>query len=337
MPNHAKKNFRLIALLYFFTLMPGQAWAVIKAHKVNTANELYKDGQYDASVEKYKEALKNDPESDIINFNLGTAYFKQGVYDKAIEHLQKSVLTDDDMLREQAFYNLGDAFYRAGEKFLEQDLNKTIDLYKRSVAEYEKALRINKEDQDAQFNYEFVKKRLEELKKKQQEQQQNQKDQKNDQKKNKDKNQDQQQQPSDQQKNQPNEQQQNDQNKQRKNDQPNNQDRQNQQGNPPAGQNQNQPEQQNQNQEPDQDQSGQKNPEQQNDESSRQNPDGSQKENNDQNTGQPPEMTDQEINAGELTQKEAQMLLQDYQQSIEPKGLLYFNVQTRPAPVQKDW
>jgi len=350
-----KKNHKLIILTIVIWFIPNQAWAILKTHQVNSGNEFYKEGQYEASTENYRQALKNDPESDIINFNIGTAYYKLGMFDKAIEHLQKSVLTDNDTLRQQAYYNLGNGLYRAGEVFIENELSKAIELFTMALKEYEKALQLNKEDKDAQFNYDFVKNRLERLKQQQKQQQQ---DQKNSKEKNQDNKQDQSRQPSSDQQNdhQQNNQNQENQNQQNNQDQQNKQDNQNtpnnqdQQNNPPpdqpnTNQSQDSQDQQNssgngqdeqqQNNQPDQENQDQ------NDESKNQQNQGNEPPNQDQekegsNSGHP-RMTDQQINAGELTQKEAQMLLQDYQQRVEPKGLLNFNIQTKPLPVTKDW
>ncbi|MGE0267745.1 MAG: tetratricopeptide repeat protein [Candidatus Omnitrophota bacterium] len=352
--NKKKKYKLIIFLISIVCLIPDQAWAILDAQKVNSGNKFYKKGKYDASIEKYRQALKNDPESDIINFNLGTAYYRQGMYDLAIEHLQKSVLTDNDLLRQKAFYNLGNGLYRAGEVVIGNNLATTIDFFTMALGEYEKALLLDKEDKDAQFNYEFVKKRLEQLKNQLQQNKESRKEDKQD------KQQDQSKQPPSNQQNKNNQDSRNQENKnkeQENNDQqnkPDNQNGQNDQKDPSNepnqpdqqggnqnqdGQDQNSPPENDPNEQSGEDQTSQNDPQNQPGQPDNQgdsdNKDRSKKnkKNNDLSgqTGQ------QQGEPGELTDEEAQMLLQDYQQNFEQKSLLKFNVRSKQSPVLKDW
>ena len=149
------------------------SWAALFGGKVGEGNNLFERGDYGQAAEKYKEALKKDENSDIINFNLGTALYKNKEYDQAVTQLQKSLLSDDEKLKGKAGYNLGNAFYKSGISREKSDIKKAIQSLTQSLKSYERTLAIDKDDNDAQFNYEFVKKELERLKKKQ-EQPQNQ-------------------------------------------------------------------------------------------------------------------------------------------------------------------
>ena len=53
------------------------------ARDVRQGNALYEKGDYDASLKEYQEALDKDPESDVINFDAGTAYYKKEEYKKS--------------------------------------------------------------------------------------------------------------------------------------------------------------------------------------------------------------------------------------------------------------
>jgi len=140
---------------------------------VKKGNQFYKKGDYTAALESYKKALSQQPDSDIINFNAGTAFYQQGDYAQAVEHLQKTLLTDDVLLQQQAAYNLGDAFYQQGKVREKQDVAFAIASWEKSLANFQKAMGLDKDDKDAQHNYEFVKKELERLKKQQQQQNKN--------------------------------------------------------------------------------------------------------------------------------------------------------------------
>ena len=140
---------------------------------VKKGNQFYKKGDYAAALESYKKALSQRPDSDIINFNVGTAFYQQGDYAQAVEHLQKTLLSDDVLLQQQAAYNLGDAFYQQGKVREKQDVAFAIASWEKSLASFQKAMGLDKDDKDAQHNYEFVKKELERLKKQQQQQNKN--------------------------------------------------------------------------------------------------------------------------------------------------------------------
>src|SRR6185503_2099568 len=95
-----------ISFIIFLLLVASNAWALNAGH-VNAGNRLYERGKYESAIGLYEQDLKKDPESDVVNFNLGTARYKKGDYPQAIAHLQKSLLTDDEKLKEKAHYNLG--------------------------------------------------------------------------------------------------------------------------------------------------------------------------------------------------------------------------------------
>jgi len=155
----------------------------------------YEQGQYHSARQEYQRLLERKPEDSRLQYNTGTAAYQAREYDAAARHLTNALAAPDLKLQEQAYYNLGNTFYRLGEKTSEP--NAKIQTWEQSLQSYESALKLNEQDADAKFNKELVKKRLEELKQQQQQNQQKQDQDKNqkqdkDQKKeqNKDQNQD---------------------------------------------------------------------------------------------------------------------------------------------------
>ena len=53
---------------------------------------LHKMGRMDQAIAKYQEALKLDPNSAEINYNLGLAYFSQKKYKEALPLAQKAAI-----------------------------------------------------------------------------------------------------------------------------------------------------------------------------------------------------------------------------------------------------
>jgi Ca-activated chloride channel homolog len=132
------------------------------AGDVRRGNKLYAQEDYSAAAEKYQQALQKDQESDIINFNAGAAWYQSGNVEKALEHFQKALLSSDERLRQQAYYNLGNSFYRLAEGASEPQA--AVPLLERSLDQYEQALGLREDDEDARHNYAFVQYVLEKIK-----------------------------------------------------------------------------------------------------------------------------------------------------------------------------
>jgi len=169
-------------------LIPTNAMAISKRRVVKQGNALFVEGDFEASVDKYTEALKQDEESDIINFNIGTALYKTGEYKDTIRFLQKSLLSDNDDVKQKASYNLGNTLYKYGVGLEDSNIDAAITSLEKSLGQYENSLNILPDDEDARFNYDFVKKELERLRRKKEEKkkQQQQKKQQNKQDREKD-------------------------------------------------------------------------------------------------------------------------------------------------------
>ncbi|MCK5083112.1 MAG: tetratricopeptide repeat protein [Candidatus Omnitrophica bacterium] len=287
------------------------AEAASPKRNVKEGNRYYQNGDYTASREKYVEALKKTPESDIVNYNLGTAFYKEEDYEKAIDHLVKVLLSEDNELKESAYYNLGNALYQSGMLRVVDDVDLAISSLEKSLSQYERAVAIDDGDKDAKHNHDYVQKELILLKERQKQQQkQNQKqcDLPKDKK-------DQQQQ-----------------GQKSKEDQKSQEGEQQEQQEGQKGKKQE--EQQDKNGEEGQKQPGQDelSQEQQEKQEQERGQEGEEDYNKQQESGAQP------LNAQELTQKEAQMLLEKYQQDEQPQGLL--NVYLRKGntrPVLKDW
>ena len=302
MPNTTEKKAKILISLFCILVSCSSAEGASPKRDVREGNIRYEQGDYAASREKYLKALEKDPESEIINFNLGTAFYKEEDYDQSVSHLQKVLLSDNEDLKENAHYNLGNVLYQLGMTRVGEDINAAVSSLENSLNQYKSALSINQEDKDAKHNYDYVQKELLRLKEMQKQQQQ-------DQKQSKEKNEQQQQQDQQSQKEQ--------------------QDQQDQQ----EAQKQQQQGQQGESGEEEQDRSEQGERQGQQEKSDQERGQaGKEDYNKQQETGT------QSPDAQELTQKEAQMLLEGYQQTEEPQGMLKVYPRADDMrPVIKDW
>ena len=160
----------ICSLIGLSFLMSSAAWAVPASKSVRDGNRLYQQGNFEDAARRYEEALGKTPESVIVNFNAGTALYKQKRFAQAARYLQKALLSDDPRLKEKAHYNLGNTLYQSGVGNETKDIGAAIQALQESLAHFESALHLDKTDKDAQYNHEFVKKELERLKQKQKQQ-----------------------------------------------------------------------------------------------------------------------------------------------------------------------
>lgn len=315
-----KTIFMVLSILLIRICVVSEVYGESKRKKIRQGNEHYNKEDYDASIEKFSEALADEPESDVINYDIGTAYYKKGDFVKAVEHLQKALLTEDEELKQKVFYNLGNAMYKAGIEHEDSDINGAVNALEQSLNSFESSLTLDKDDEDAKYNYDFVKKELERLRK-MQEKENKKCDNPEDSKDGSEKNDDQSENNSDDKQDQdPRSQQQ-----QEKKQEPQQQQEQKDEGNDPKSSEEDQGN--NGSEEKDLSKEDEKN--------------GDQGYNDNQGSHQEDpqqQQSGQKQSSGELSKKEAQMLIENYSQTEEPKGLLnVFQGQSTDRNVLKDW
>jgi Ca-activated chloride channel family protein len=157
----------------------------------------YKAGQYDQALKEYEQLLKRKGEDPRLHFNAGAAAYRNQQFEEAAKQFNATLAAPDLKLQGLAYYNEGNALYHLGER--DPDPKKRKEAWEKAAQDYQSTAKLNPQDQDAKFNYEFVKRKLEELKQQQQQSQQDKSEQQKDEDK-KQEQQNQQQQQQDQQK-----------------------------------------------------------------------------------------------------------------------------------------
>lgn len=137
----------------------------------------YKNGKYDNALKDYQRSLEKKKDDPRLHFNAGAAAYKSKNYEEAAKQFDEALNSPDLKLLQQAYYNRGNARYYLGES--NADSSKKSETWEEAVKDFESAMKLNSQDPDAKFNYEFVKKKLEELKQQQQQQQKNDKNDQN--------------------------------------------------------------------------------------------------------------------------------------------------------------
>jgi len=158
----------------------------------SSALREYKAGNYDQALKEYERLLKKKTDDPRLHFNAGAAAYRNRQYEEAARRFNATLASPDLKLQGLAYYNEGNSLYHLGESLPEPQKRK--EAWEKALADYQSALKLNPQDADAKHNYEFVKKRLEELKQQQQQSQQDKQDQQKQQQQDQQKQQDQQQQ-----------------------------------------------------------------------------------------------------------------------------------------------
>jgi len=164
MPRLRKLWLIPISILYFSN-QPSLEAGLLDWWYIDKANESFKSGDYSKTIEN----LSQVESSDEVKFDIANSYYRAGKYDKAIENYRKV----EGSLKREALYNMGNAYVQKNQ------------LEKAKIS-YEKSLEIE-ENPKARENLEWVKNRLRQKKRKEQEkkdQQQKNGDQKDQQQKN---------------------------------------------------------------------------------------------------------------------------------------------------------
>jgi Ca-activated chloride channel homolog len=146
---------RLLLVLVFYVSVLGWSWGDSLASKNKEGNRLYKEGKIDEALSKWRDAQIEIPDSDKLYYNIGNGLYGQKKYEDAFREYEKSLDSKDSELRSKAYYNIGNTHYR-------------MDKLPEAIEDYKKCLDINPNDEDAKYNIEFIKKKLEEQKQDQQ-------------------------------------------------------------------------------------------------------------------------------------------------------------------------
>ena len=105
-------------------------------------NHLFRKGEYEDALQKYQEALVEEPDNPAIHYNIARALYKMEKYDEAISEFQMGLLDKDKDFQADVFYNIGNCNFKKGQ------LDAAIESYTMSLL-------MDHEDIEAKQNLEF--------------------------------------------------------------------------------------------------------------------------------------------------------------------------------------
>ena len=165
---------RTLFLTLICAALPSLLWAkglaLSPSNGINEANRLYAQGKYDEAVETYQKAADADAKNSLARYDLGTALYKKGDFDRSVKYLQESLSAKEPDLRLKARYNLGNALYQSGMAQEQQNVDGAIASLQKSLDNFDDVIKADAKDADARYNRDIVQKELERLTKKREEQ-----------------------------------------------------------------------------------------------------------------------------------------------------------------------
>lgn len=153
---------------------------------VNKGNDKYRAGNYSEAETFYRQALQEDPSSEVAQFNLALALLRQApssalspeffnpnagekkpdpVSDayKYFSNVTKAHPNGDTQLVLNSFYNLGNIAFNSASQFVTTNRQQAMDLYRESIDMYKSVLRKEPDDIKARQNLRVAQLKLKEL------------------------------------------------------------------------------------------------------------------------------------------------------------------------------
>jgi len=153
-----KKYLNKYLFMVFATLVGMSLFGQSEKKLVREGNSQFEDANYQEAEIEYRKSLTEKPAYYKGTFNLGDAMYKQENYEESGKLFNEAaeISTDSDIK--------ADAYYNSGNSFLSE--NK----FKDSMEAYKKSLRLRPDNQDAKYNLEYARQKLNEQQQQQQDQ-----------------------------------------------------------------------------------------------------------------------------------------------------------------------
>jgi Ca-activated chloride channel family protein len=133
--------------------------------------DAYRDGKFGDAYSQFQQTLKTHPQSraeDKLQFDSGAAAYKSEEYGKALESFSQALLSPDNSLQSKSHYNLGNTLYQRGET--QKNDGKKLSDWTNALDHYQQTLKLEPQNREAKENYDYVKKKIDDLKNKKQQQ-----------------------------------------------------------------------------------------------------------------------------------------------------------------------
>jgi tetratricopeptide (TPR) repeat protein len=134
-----------------------QVWGEPARVSLQDGNKLYGRGNYSEAINKYEEALIEEPQVLEPRFNKGNSYYRLDDLAEAQDLYREVAAESKDMgLVTKAKYNLGNTYFQQGMKQRDSNLQKALEDLQTSIVFWRGVLDIEPENEKAARNIEVA-------------------------------------------------------------------------------------------------------------------------------------------------------------------------------------
>lgn len=147
---------RLVVLIMVMNVLLSDIDKIAKINRIKrTAEKAYANGDINSAISSFRLltdslGVKEDP----VLLNLANAYFQQNDTSNAVQFYSRVLSSDDANIRSRAYQQMG-------------IINKQQNKLDQSMANFKTALKADPNNEDARYNYELLKKIMDEQKQQQ--------------------------------------------------------------------------------------------------------------------------------------------------------------------------
>jgi Ca-activated chloride channel family protein len=134
--------------------------ALLSVSRGANALDLYRSGDYESALDLWQDELKSHPHDPLLNLNAGNAAYRLDRFDQAFENYSEAMNSPNPNLRENAYYNAGNALFKAGDN--QEDIERQLMNYYDAKYLYEQALDLDPNDAAAKKNLDLLLRRIKE-------------------------------------------------------------------------------------------------------------------------------------------------------------------------------
>ena len=135
-------------------------FALLSVSRGANALDFYRSGDYEAAFDLWQDELRTHPHDPLLNLNAGNAAYRLEKFDQAFENYSEAMNSPNSSLRENAYYNAGNALFKAGDN--QEDVERQLMNYYDAKYLYEQALDIDPNDAAAKKNLDLLLRRIKE-------------------------------------------------------------------------------------------------------------------------------------------------------------------------------